>query len=108
MEYLFTYGTLRDPQVQRYVFGRILEGHPDILPQFRHFKNVVYKRYDLVRPSEKKTDFVEGMAYALTKEELLSCDVYETSAYIRKVVVLKSGIKAWVYINNPRNGRSNQ
>jgi len=32
---LFVYGSLRDPAVQRALFGRLIEGRPDALPGYR-------------------------------------------------------------------------
>lgn len=100
MEYLFTYGTLQDKQVQQYVFGRILEGKTDALPKFKSFENAVYGRYPLVRPTGNTNDLVEGIAYEVNLDDLKRCDIYETSAYTRKIFTLKSGIKAWVYVKN--------
>src|SRR3954471_772906 len=34
-EWLFSYGTLRDPDVQRATFGREFKGHPDALVGWR-------------------------------------------------------------------------
>ena len=99
MPYLFTYGTLQDPQVQVYVFGRTLEGQPEELPYFKWYKNAVYGRYPLVKPSNQKEDMVKGMAYKVSEQDLERCDVYETSAYTRKRFTLKSGIEAWVYVS---------
>ena len=100
MEYLFTYGTLQDKQVQQYVFGRILKGKPDMLPKFKWFENAVYGRYPLVKPTNNDNDLVEGIAYQVNSQDLARCDVYETSAYTRKIFTLKSGINAWVYVKN--------
>lgn len=100
MLFLFTYGTLQDTQVQHYVFGRVVKGQPDKLPKFQWFENAVYDRYPLVKFTGNPNDFVEGMVYKITEEELQVCDVYETSAYTRKVVSLASGVEAWVYVEN--------
>lgn len=100
MALLFTYGTLQDPQVQKYVFGRVLVGQSDELPKFKRIKNAVYERYPLVKPSENKDDVVEGWVYEISDTELLTCDSYETSAYRRQLLTLTSGKKAWVYVEN--------
>lgn len=102
MPFLFTYGTLQDLQVQEYVFGRILKGHPDELPHFKRFKNAVYNRYPLVKPSKHSSDTVKGTVYKVTDDELTLCDAYETTAYKRNIFELTSGIKAWVYVDNSR------
>lgn len=100
MPLLFTYGTLQDPQVQQYVFGRVLEGQMDKLPKYKWFENAVYERYPLVKPTNNPNDFVDGMVYGLKNEDLKICDVYETSAYTRKLITLASGKRAWVYVEN--------
>lgn len=100
MEYLFTYGTLQDVQVQQYIFQRILKGQPDSLPGFKRFENAVYGRYALVAQTNNPEDEVEGMAYEVSFEELGKADVYETSAYQRIKMTLISGISAWVYVEN--------
>lgn len=98
--FLFTYGTLQDPQVQQYVFGRALEGKADKLPKFKWIENAVYGRYPLVKPTAIPSDFVTGMVYRVNEEELATCDIYETSAYRREIFSLNSGIEAWVYVEN--------
>ncbi len=100
MPFLFTYGTLQDAQVQKYVFGRVLEGRLDELPQFKWVKNAVYDRYPLVTPTGNKKDSVEGWVYEVSDTELQTCDSYETSAYQRQLLTLVSGNKAWVYVEN--------
>lgn len=97
-EYLFAYGTLQESDVQEYVFRRILEGEADILPKYRISDKKMYGRYLVLEPSGKEQDQVEGRAYALEQEELLLADVYEGPAYKRIPVSLKSGRRAWVYM----------
>ncbi|TMU54702.1 gamma-glutamylcyclotransferase family protein [Flagellimonas algicola] len=100
MEYLFTYGTLQDLQVQQYIFGRILTGKSDFLSGFKKMENAIYNRYPLVIQSGNPKDTVQGMVYEITPLDLAKSDIYETSAYIREKVVLESGIEAWLYVKN--------
>ncbi|MEM8999475.1 MAG: gamma-glutamylcyclotransferase family protein [Bacteroidota bacterium] len=100
LEYLFTYGTLQNRQVQQYVFGRILKGIPDHITGYKYLENAIYQRYPLVQRSNNMKHTVKGMVYELSKSDLLRCDVYETSAYKREKVILQSGTVAWVYIEN--------
>ena len=102
MDYLFTYGTLQDLQVQSYIFMRTLKGKPDSLPGFKKMENAVYGRYPLVVKTEKSEDWVRGMVYEVTSSELEKADIYETTAYTRKKFALKSGIEAWVYLENSK------
>ncbi len=100
MNYLFTYGTLQDPQVQQYIFGRILAGKVDFLSGFKRLENAVYERYPLVVQTNDLKTKVEGMAYEVSESDLKKADIYETSAYTRMKVLLESGTTAWVYIEN--------
>lgn len=100
MEYLFTYGTLQDQQVQEYIFGRVLVGKPDFLLGFKRFENAVYGRYPLVLQTQNLEDKVHGKVYELTILELKKADIYETSAYKREKFALESGGEAWVYVEN--------
>nr|WP_299382758.1 gamma-glutamylcyclotransferase family protein [Allomuricauda sp.] len=100
MEYLFTYGTLQDQQVQQYIFGRTLNGAPDFLLGFKKTENAVYGRYPLVVQTNNPKDKVMGMVYAVSLHELAQADVYETSAYTRSKFALESGQKAWTYVKN--------
>ena len=109
-ERLFSYGTLQRETVQVSTFGRLLEGTPDSLPGYRitlipiadpevvastgdtDYKNVEY--------SGVMDDVVEGMVFNVAMSELELADEYEADAdYMRVVVELKSGTKAWVYLN---------
>lgn len=102
MALLFTYGTLQDLQVQQYVFGRILDGQPDFLLGFKKMENAVYGRYSLVIQTGKIEDKVEGKVYEVSEIDLKKADIYETSAYSRKIFPLESGLKAWVYVENSK------
>lgn len=107
--WLFSYGTLRDPEVQLATFGRHFHGRPDQLAGYR----VVMIRIDdeefvatsgasmhrTLRFTGNEPDVVDGMALALTPEELQQADGYEPAGYDRVSVVLVSGAVAWVYLN---------
>lgn len=102
MEYLFTYGTLQDPQVQEYIFGRTLNGTPDALLGFKKMENAVYGRYPLVIQTKKMEDKVEGTRYEVSEIDLKKADIYETSIYKREKFPMESGSSAWVYIENSK------
>lgn len=53
----------------------------------------------LAIPSENGNDFVEGMVFEISGEELLQADKYEVEDYRRISVTLESGKKAWIYIS---------
>ncbi len=109
-ESLFAYGTLQTKAVQLSLFGRKLEGKEDALPQYR-LTMVRIEDKDFVAASGSadhrnlqftgnSSDFVEGTAFAVTKSELLQADAYEPAGYTRTMVQLRSGVNAWVYLDN--------
>lgn len=98
---LFVYGTLLDPQVQHLVFGRLVPGQPDSLPGFLKRERSVEGRYPEVVPDPGGGSRVSGQCLVLEPPELARADVYETSLYYRKLVVLESGTRAWVYLASP-------
>lgn len=63
-------------------------------------ENAVYGRYPMVLQTHDLADQVEGKVYQLTESELKKADVYETAAYKRIKMPLRSGILAWVYMEN--------
>ncbi|GIF65030.1 hypothetical protein Ais01nite_30650 [Asanoa ishikariensis] len=108
MPLLFSYGTLRDPAVQRANFGRELGGHADALPGYTMGLLEITEpavialsgtaHHPVVAPSANPTDRVEGMVFELTDEELVAADGYEVSDYRRALCPLTSGAQAWVYV----------
>ena len=106
---LFSYGTLRQPEVQLATFGRLLAGAPDILSGYTlglmeikdpeiiatsgstHHLNIV--------PSGKAEDEVPGLVLEVTEAELAAADAYEDPSDYRRIsVTLKSGREVFVYI----------
>jgi gamma-glutamylcyclotransferase (GGCT)/AIG2-like uncharacterized protein YtfP len=105
---LFSYGTLRQADVQIANYGRLLEGDPDELAGFK-LTPVEIADPDVVRisglavhtiavASGNPDDRIEGMVFQLTGAELAATDAYETDAYARIEVVLESGRLAWAYV----------
>jgi Gamma-glutamyl cyclotransferase, AIG2-like len=105
---LFSYGTLQLEAVQMQSFGRLLEGRPDAIPGFK--KEMIEitdpdviklsgERFHLVvSESANSNDEVAGKVFLISAEELEAADRYEVSDYKRIEVMLKSGIRAWVYV----------
>ncbi|NVN16734.1 gamma-glutamylcyclotransferase [Muricauda sp. HICW] len=100
MDYLFSYGTLQDHQVQQYIFGRLLHGKADVALGFKKLENAVYGRYPLVINTNNPEDKVVGVAYEVNEVDLKKADIYETNAYKRQKFPLESGDEAWIYIEN--------
>lgn len=93
---LFSYGTLQQTDVQLATFNRLLEGHPDALVGY--VVTIVDSQYRNVEPTNDESDVVEGTVFKVTATELELADTYEASAnYVRIVVELRSGVRAWVY-----------
>ncbi len=96
MEYLFVYGTLQDPSVQQRIMGRTVVGTPDVLEGFyKSSMSMPEGIYPVVIPRHGHE--VSGQVLEVTIEELLKMDVYETTAYRRIRVPLRSGRETWVY-----------
>lgn len=107
-QWLFSYGTLRQPQVQQQLSGRALNGAADVLPGFcvEPLKitdpDVVALSGSDEHPVLRRglvNDQVEGMALAVSDEDLRHADLYEVSDYVRIAVMLGSGKRAFVYVH---------
>ena len=105
---LFSYGTLRQPEVQIANYGRLLDGEPDALSGYR-LEPVEIVDPDVVRISGMAVhtiavasgdpgNRIPGMVFALTEAEIAATDAYETDAYERIETMLESGRSAWVYV----------
>lgn len=106
--WLFSYGTLRQRNVQLATFGRELEGRDDALVGFSRAMVEITDpevvatsgetHHPIVARSGDPADEVEGTVFRITAAELAAADSYEVSDYKRVGVTLKSGIDAFVYI----------
>ena len=97
-ESLFSYGTLQDREVQLSTFGRALVGERDSLPEYSQTSCGPHLN---VQFTGQLSDFVEGTRFEVTRTELEEADNYEATAdYKRIEVELKSGRRAWVYLNS--------
>ena len=107
-ELLFSYGTLRQRDVQLGTFGRLLEGRPDAIVGFdldyvtitdpHVIATSGSDRHPILRPSDRADAAVEGTVFAISDAELLAADEYEVDDYRRISVPLRSGDQAWVYV----------
>jgi len=109
MFWIFSYGTLRQPEVQIGVFGRRLEGEPDALSGYiTRLQRVTdpevialsgSAEHAALSETNNPRDEVAGWAFAVSEAELLLSDAYEAaSRYRRTPVRLKSGRDALVYV----------
>ena len=82
MGLLFSFGTLRQPDVQVSVFGHTLEGQPEQLPRFRLTTVAITDpevvrisgsaRHPMLERSETVSDVVQGVVFNVTEEELVA------------------------------------
>lgn len=99
-EYLFTYGTLQQEDIQLTVFSRTLSGFSDTLSGYKLSDEKVVGIYPVMQNSDVPTDFVNGRVYMCSNKEILDVDKYEGPAYKRIKVTLNSGKSAWAYISS--------
>ena len=107
---VFSHGSLQQEAVQVSLYGRALRCEPDELvdcirtrievPAWHkaaaagvtHYANVMFEAGCGSR--------VAGMAFELTEAELAMTDRYEADAeYVRVMMTLASGRRAWVYVS---------
>lgn len=108
-ERLFSYGTLQTESVQLSTFGRRLSGSPDALVGYR-LRMIKIEDQDFVVTSGAEyhrtleftgssSDFVAGTVFSVSQKELEQADAYEPDGYERTQIKLRSGTKAWTYLN---------
>jgi gamma-glutamylcyclotransferase (GGCT)/AIG2-like uncharacterized protein YtfP len=103
MPLLFSYGTLREHDTQRAVFGRSVHGQPDQLLRFDlsdvevqdergpHYPNLAY--------SGRSDSRVNGLVFDISESDLVAADAYiKRAGYRRQPEKLASGRMAWVYV----------
>ena len=105
---LFSYGTLQLAEVQRALFGRLLDGRADTLVGYRLAPLVISDAevvatsglavHTIARRSGALEDRISGVVFEITPAELAQADRYETDAYARVEVALASGETAFVYV----------
>ena len=108
-ERLLSYGTLQMEAVQLSTFGRTLVGTPDALPGFAQSMMKIEDpqvvatsgktHHPIVAFTGRESDTVAGTVFQITPQELQNADRYEVAAYKRIAVVLRSGARAWVYVD---------
>ena len=107
-ERLFSYGTLRQREVQRATFGRELDGYANAVIGYELHDLMITDpqviatsgsdRHPILRPSDRVGAQVDGTVFTITAAELAAADDYEVDDYRRISVPLRSGPHAWVYV----------
>jgi hypothetical protein len=105
---LFSYGTLRQANVQLATFGRLLEGRPDALSRFALSPMAIADPaviaasgmdvHTIARPSGDPEDRIPGLVFSLAPAEIEAADRYESGPIERIRVRLDSGAEAFVYV----------
>ena len=109
--WLFSYGTLRERDVQLALFGRVLEGHADVLPGYAVSPLAITDpgviavsgtaHHTIARETGDSHDAVSGTVYRITVADLAAADAYEVDC-TRVAVRLGSGIEAFIYVKAER------
>jgi hypothetical protein len=109
MPLLFSYGTLRDADVQLTLFGRTLVGRRDALlgyeqvmapvadPEFARVSGKTH--HAILQPAGHDAPPIDGTALEVTDAELLIADRYEPAEYVRVMAMLESGDETRVYVD---------
>lgn len=110
MPWLFSYGTLQEPRIQRALFGRTFTSRPDALPGYTRGRvpvapgdteNAHLTHYENAVPTGHAGDRIDGTVLDVTDAELRRADDYEAPAgYVRCEVTLASGLAAVVYVHD--------
>jgi hypothetical protein len=105
---LFAYGTLRQENVQRAIFGRLLDGVADALPGFALSPLPIADPeviaasglavHTAARPTGNEDDLIPGTLFLLSPAELEAADRYEVDEMVRIEAKLASGATAFVYV----------
>ena len=106
---LFSYGTLRQENVQMATFGRLLEGRADALTGWKLAPLPIDDAYvvatsgsalhHIARPTGDPADRIEGTLFEISREELDAADRYEVDTVKRIETALESGTTAFVYVS---------
>jgi hypothetical protein len=108
-EFLFSYGTLQLEAVQMATFGRLLSGTSDALPGFELATLKIEDpaviaisgkaNHTIAKFTGRDSDEIPGKVFRVTLDDIENTDKYEVDACKRIAVTLRSGIRAWVYVD---------
>jgi gamma-glutamylcyclotransferase (GGCT)/AIG2-like uncharacterized protein YtfP len=108
LQLLFSYGTLRQEEVQKSIFGRTLPGQPDTIIGYRLAElriddpGVIAASgsdlHTIMIETGDPMDRIPGTVFEVSEDDLAAADAYETSDYRRIELPLLSGGRAWAYV----------
>ena len=100
-ELLFSYGTLRQPEVQRTTFGRELDGRPDAIVGYELDYVTITDphviatsgsdRHPILRPSDRADAAIEGTVFAISTATSPPPTSTRSTTIVRVAVPLRSG-----------------
>jgi len=99
-QHLFSYGTLQDEDIQKYLLTRKLKGKRDILIGYCISQKKFKGKYPIIEVSKNRLDGVKGKVFKVSYVELYEIDTFAANIFNRMEITLKSGTKAWVYTEN--------
>lgn len=97
MEEVFVYGTLLQPKYQKEAWGRVVKGKPATLSDYKKYI-IVHNKEPFPVAVPEIGGMIQGRLLSLTLSELKKLDRYESSIYQRKKIILRDGVKAWMYV----------
>ena len=96
--YVFAYGTLLDPQIRTDILGyptTIIESN---ITGFKTEEIVLSgKSYPMLVEDPQQKGNIQGGYFEINAADLNKLDLYESTAYCRKLIITTDGIKAWIY-----------
>jgi hypothetical protein len=108
-EFLFSYGTLQLEAVQMATFGRLLAGTSDALTGFELATLKIEDpaviaisgkaNHTIAKSTGLDSDVILGTVFQVTPDDIENADKYEVDACKRIAVTLRSGARAWVYVD---------
>ena len=108
-EFLFSYGTLQLEAVQMATFGRLVSGTTDALPGFELAPLKIEdpaviaisgkSTHTIAKFTGRDSDEIPGTVFRVTPDDIQNTDKYEVDACKRIAVTLRSGVRAWVYVD---------
>lgn len=98
LENVFVYWTLMESDVQKKVIWKSIEWTRDVLFWFIKSKiEINWNIYPIIVKDNTSKKWINGLVLEVNNKDLKKLDEYETNAYIREKVILKSGNEVWVY-----------
>ena len=109
-QYLFSYDSFQNTELQKKIFGRELKGLKDILTGYRLNSITIKEKtaialrgkegHPIAVISKNAADNICGTVFEVSDRELLLADSYEAINYRRVKEKLASGNEAWVYVED--------